>query len=71
MSCARHPPDWSLPLPARPAPTAYTDPLDAWAPGSSVPRGGDDAYVFFRHDEVGRGPELALALIDALGELGR
>jgi uncharacterized protein YecE (DUF72 family) len=23
---------------------------------------GDDAYVFFRHDEAGRGPELALAL---------
>jgi uncharacterized protein YecE (DUF72 family) len=23
---------------------------------------GDDAYVFFRHDETGRGPELALAL---------
>lgn len=23
---------------------------------------GDDAYVFFRHDEVGRGPELALEL---------
>jgi len=23
---------------------------------------GDDAYVFFRHDETGRGPEFALAL---------
>jgi uncharacterized protein YecE (DUF72 family) len=28
---------------------------------------GDDAFVFFRHDEVGRGPELALALRDAIG----
>ena len=30
---------------------------------------GDDAYVFFRHDEAGRGPELAMALagvVDAL-----
>jgi uncharacterized protein YecE (DUF72 family) len=32
---------------------------------------GDDAYVFFRHDEVGRGPELALALVEAVGTLGR
>lgn len=30
---------------------------------------GDDVYVFFRHDEVGRGPELALALTDAVGRL--
>ena len=27
---------------------------------------GDDVYVFFRHDEVGRGPELAAALADAV-----
>ncbi|MEO5883992.1 MAG: DUF72 domain-containing protein [Candidatus Limnocylindrales bacterium] len=27
---------------------------------------GDDAYVFFRHDEAGRGPELAMALADAV-----
>lgn len=27
---------------------------------------GDDAYVFFRHDETGRGPELAGALAAAL-----
>ena len=27
---------------------------------------GDDAFVFFRHDEVGRGPELALELAAAL-----
>jgi uncharacterized protein YecE (DUF72 family) len=27
---------------------------------------GDDAYVFFRHDEVGRGPELASSLAEAV-----
>jgi uncharacterized protein YecE (DUF72 family) len=27
---------------------------------------GDDAFVFFRHDEVGRGAELALALSEAV-----
>ena len=27
---------------------------------------GDDAFVFFRHDDVGRGPELALELMAAL-----
>jgi len=27
---------------------------------------GDDAFVFFRHDEHGRGPELARALIEAV-----
>jgi uncharacterized protein YecE (DUF72 family) len=27
---------------------------------------GDDAYVFFRHDETGRGPELAQELVAAL-----
>ena len=27
---------------------------------------GNDAYVFFRHDAVGRGPEFALALNDAV-----
>jgi uncharacterized protein YecE (DUF72 family) len=29
---------------------------------------GDDAFVFFRHDDVGRGPELARALAEAVGE---
>ena len=28
---------------------------------------GDDVYVYFRHDEVGRGPELALELESAVG----
>ena len=42
----------------------YTDDeLAAWAdrlePFLSA---GDDVYVYFRHDETGRGPELALAL---------
>jgi uncharacterized protein YecE (DUF72 family) len=27
---------------------------------------GDDAFVFFRHDEVGRGPEFAIALLSAV-----
>jgi uncharacterized protein YecE (DUF72 family) len=30
---------------------------------------GDDAYVFFRHDEVGRGPELAASLAEAVVRL--
>ena len=47
----------------------YTDAeLDAWAarlePFLSA---GDDVFVFFRHDEVGRGPELAEGLIGAVG----
>ncbi|MEO8437431.1 MAG: DUF72 domain-containing protein [Chloroflexota bacterium] len=32
---------------------------------------GDDAYVFFRHDEVGRGAELALAFTEAAETLRR
>ena len=37
--------------------------IDAWAARISPFIGaGHDAYAFFRHDEVGRGPELALAL---------
>ena len=31
---------------------------------------GADAFVYFRHDETGRGPELALALADAVAHLG-
>jgi uncharacterized protein YecE (DUF72 family) len=31
---------------------------------------GDDAYVYFRHDEVGRGPELAAELLAAVERLG-
>jgi len=30
---------------------------------------GDDAYVYFRHDDTGRGPELALALEAAVARL--
>lgn len=30
---------------------------------------GNDVYAFFRHDDIGRGPELALALTDALDRL--
>lgn len=44
--------------------------IDAWAarlePFLSA---GDDVYAFFRHDPVGRGPELALELVSAVGRL--
>lgn len=30
---------------------------------------GDDVFVFFRHDDLGRGPELALALTDVVAAL--
>jgi len=51
----------------------YTDAeLRAWAARlEPFLESGDDAYVFFRHDDVGRGPELALALQAAVaGRLG-
>jgi uncharacterized protein YecE (DUF72 family) len=41
--------------------------LDAWAARlDPFLAAGDDAFVFFRHDETGRGPELALALAGLL-----
>jgi len=41
--------------------------LTAWAARlEPFLESGDDAYVFFRHDETGRGPELALALEDVV-----
>ena len=42
----------------------YTpDEIAAWAARlAPFLDAGDDAYVFFRHDEAGRGPELALEL---------
>ena len=41
--------------------------LDAWAARlEPFLDAGDDAYVFFRHDETGRGPELALELASRL-----
>lgn len=44
-----------------------TEELDAWADRlESFLGAGDDAYVFFRHDDAGRGPELALGLADAV-----
>lgn len=44
--------------------------IAAWA-ARLVPflAAGDDAFVFFRHDETGRGPELALALAAAVDAL--
>ena len=45
--------------------------LDAWAARlEPFLAAGDDAFVFFRHDEVGRGPELARALA-AVEDRGR
>ncbi len=44
-----------------------TEGLAAWAARlEPFLAAGDDAFVFFRHDEVGRGPELASALADAV-----
>jgi uncharacterized protein YecE (DUF72 family) len=45
------------------------DELAAWA-GRLEPflASGMDAYVFFRHDDIGRGPELALELDAAVAE---
>jgi uncharacterized protein YecE (DUF72 family) len=41
--------------------------LTAWAARlEPFLESGDDVYVFFRHDETGRGPELALALEKAV-----
>jgi len=44
-----------------------TDEIQAWAARlAPFLDAGDDAFVFFRHDEVGRGAELALELRDAV-----
>ena len=43
--------------------------LNAWAARlEPFLAAGDDAFVFFRHDELGRGPELAGALASAVAE---
>ncbi len=45
--------------------------LDAWVRRlAPFIEAGDDAFVFFRHDEVGRGAELALELADAWAAYG-
>lgn len=45
------------------------DELEAWAARlEPFLAAGDDAFVFFRHDESGRGPELALELAAAVGD---
>ena len=44
--------------------------LSAWAARlEPFLTAGDDAYVFFRHDDVGRGPELATALAAEVARL--
>ncbi len=40
---------------------------DWWARLEPFVSAGDDAFVFFRHDEVGRGGELALELLEVAG----
>ena len=47
----------------------YTpDELDAWHDRlEPFLAAGDDAFVFFRHDETGRGPELAMELAARFG----
>jgi uncharacterized protein YecE (DUF72 family) len=46
--------------------------IDAWAariePFLAI---GNDVYAFFRHDDLGRGAELALELLDAVTAVGR
>lgn len=43
--------------------------LEAWASRlEPFLAAGDDALVFFRHDDVGRGPQLARALVDAVAQ---
>ena len=47
------------------------DEIHAWADRlAPFLAAGDDAFVFFRHDEVGRGPELALELTAAVDAIG-
>ena len=47
------------------------DEIAAWADRlAPFLAAGDDAFVFFRHDEVGRGPELALELMAAVAARG-
>ncbi len=75
--CATDLPDHDPPMIRRTGPFLYLRlrkldythaELDAWAARiEPFLTAGDDAYVFFRHDPVGRGPELALALHAALG----
>jgi uncharacterized protein YecE (DUF72 family) len=50
----------------------YTaDEIATWAERlSPFLAAGDDVFVFFRHDPVGRGPELALELTDAVATRG-
>jgi uncharacterized protein YecE (DUF72 family) len=48
-----------------------TDEIDGWADRlTPFLEAGDDAYVFFRHDDTGRGAELALELTGAIARRG-
>jgi uncharacterized protein YecE (DUF72 family) len=77
--CATDLPDEDPPTLRRTGPFLYVrlrrhdyDPgeIEAWAARlEPFLSGGDDVFVFFRHDEVGRGAELALALDEAVARL--
>jgi uncharacterized protein YecE (DUF72 family) len=75
--CATERPDDPAPTLRRTGPFLYlrlrrhdytTDELETWRDRlRPFLAAGDDAFVFFRHDEAGRGAELALELQDLLG----
>jgi uncharacterized protein YecE (DUF72 family) len=79
--CASEDPDEPPPTLRRTAPLLYLrlrrhdytpDEIATWADRlAPFLAAGDDAFVFFRHDEVGRGPELALELMAAVEARGR
>ena len=65
---ADHPADRAVPVPAAAPPRLRRAELAAWAARlEPFLAAGDDAFVFFRHDEAGRGAELAVELAAALG----
>lgn len=73
-----HPDDPDPPTIRRTGPFLYVrlrrhdyspDDIAAWAARlEPFLAAGDDAYVFFRHDDAGRGPELAMALAAAVAD---
>lgn len=48
------------------------DDLERWARAIEADWGGGrEAFVYFKHEEAGKGPEFARALVEKLGGLGR
>ena len=80
LCASEQPDDETPPVLRRTAPFLYlrlrrhdytADEVSAWADRlAPFLAAGDDAFVFFRHDELGRGPELALELAAAVERLG-